>query len=257
MLRLSLTSLWARRRRLRRHRRSPSSSASRSWPAPWCSATRSRPTSTGCSPRCRPAPTSSCATRTDREPSARSTTTAALHRRVAGPTGPGASTASPTAEGQVTGYGLAARRDGEPIGGNGPPRAGRQLGHRSAAEPVPARRGPRARGRRRGRDQPRRGRGRRPARRRHHRPCRRPQPVPVTDRRHRHVRRRRRVRARPRSPRSRSPAPRSTSLGAPGRGERRASCGPAAGRAPTPDELRDRIGAGSPCRRRGDHRRSS
>ena len=89
------------------------------------------------------------------------------HRRAA-------STASPPPARSVEGFGQLVGKDGDAIGGNGPPTLAGQLDRRPRAQPVPHRRGPRAACRRRGRDQPGRGRGRRPRTSATRRSCRRP-----------------------------------------------------------------------------------
>ena len=167
-----------------------------------------RRTSTPSSPRPTPAPTPSSAaprrstpTRADRSASA----TRGLVDAVARADACSTSTASPRRRRRSRATASSSARDGDAIGGIGPPPPGRQLDRRPGAQPVPHRRGPRPAGRRRGRHQPRRGQGRRPPRRRHHDRG-DARSGDGAHRRHRHLRHRRRRSGRRRSPRSPCPA---------------------------------------------------
>ena len=93
-------------------------SASPSSPARWCSATRSAPTSTRCSPTALGTPTPSCAAPTRSPPTASRPGPSSTGRW---PTSSPGSTASPSCEPQIEGFGQLDGADGEKLGGNGPP----------------------------------------------------------------------------------------------------------------------------------------
>ena len=198
--------------------------------------------------------TSSCATATDHRASDEdSTNDRGVHRRVARPAPIRNVDGVATAEGQVVGYGSLLGRDGEPIGGNGPPRLAGSWIDDPQLNPyqLVAGRAPRAA------DEVVINRGAAKAgdlKLGDATTLQSPQPVAGEDRRHRDVRRRRRARARRRSPRSPSTARSSQITRRPGEVSTivvRAEPGV------SDAELRDRIRAVLPDRRRGDHRHAA
>ena len=113
-------------------------------PAPSCSATRCEPASTTCSPRPTPAPTPSSAaapTVGDDDIGERGPLDASLVDDVAAVDG----VAAAVPDGRRASA-RSSDADGDRLGGERPADPGRQLDRRSRAEPLPARRGPGARG---------------------------------------------------------------------------------------------------------------